>query len=461
MQKSSLIVRLLVMTLLSVASHVQQGHAATVQLLRDPESLELLQHLGQPLIEAAGLAAQRPVQFHIILAPSVNAFALPNHHIVVNSGLLQTAQNPGEIVGVLAHELGHLAAGHAIQLQETARNVSVRTLITMAAGLVAGLAAKDGQIVGATLMGGAASGQSTLLDTMRQKEHQADQLAIHYLSRAHLSSEGMVSFMERINREQRLTVLPAPYLLTHPLNSQRVIELRDLAQAQQQRQPVQSVMDAEQQLFARVQAKLTAIQATDPKQFARELQQQMAQQPDTRHPLAQRYGLALAHRYAGELNDALSMFNQLLREQPDDPWLLRERALTYREQGHLSQAEADLRLALRHQINHTDLRYHLALVLSERKDPRAASHILRQLTLDDQEEASTFYLLGQVEEQLGRTGYSHLALARHAHLVMDLDASFWHYREAARTLPVDAPERHHLQSELAHVQKLRHERPQR
>ncbi|MBF0124325.1 MAG: M48 family metalloprotease [Magnetococcales bacterium] len=443
-----------------LAKDKPQGGAAEVHLLNDPESTELLNQLGRPLIEAAGLAPQRPVQFHIILARAINAFALPNHHIVFHSGLIESARDPGELSGVLAHELGHLAAGHAIQLQEAAGNISVRTLITMAAGIAAGVAAKDGQIIGATLMGSSAAGQSTLLDTMRQKEHQADQLAVHYLSRAHIGSDGMIHFMERLNREQRLAVLPAPYLLTHPLNSQRVIELRDMAQQQRPTtdHEASGSQQQNQQWLARVQAKLEAIQATDPQQLALQLEQKLPAITDDKSLFVARYALALALRYAGELERAEQLFSRLLQQQPQDVWLLRERALTRLERGQLSPAETDLRSALQQRPEQSDLRYHLARALNERKQYPAASGILRQLTIDDQEDARAFYLLGQVEQQLGHIGSSHLALARYARLTMDLDASLWHYREAEKTLPSASLERDTLPSELAQIRKLRQER---
>jgi predicted Zn-dependent protease len=429
-------------------------------MLVDPEAVDLLKHLGTPLVRAARMDPEG-VKFHVILNPVLNAFALPGGHVVLHSGLIHAMRTPGELSGVLAHEIGHLAAGHHVQMASTGRNISIGTLIAMATGLAAGIASGNAGVAQASIMGGAAAGQSAMLGMMRQREQQSDQLAVRYMALNGMDPAEMASFMDRLNREQRMVTMPPPYLLTHPINSQRLMDIRDLVQQTPiSGEPATDQQQARLRLWlARAQIRIEAATVADPGELVTRFSQRLPGAAPGHDRLVLKYGLAIAHRYAGQLPEAAHHLAELLQERPEDPYLLREHSLVLSEQGHYPQAEAGLRRALGYLPDHRDLRYHLAFVLGEQHQYAQATGLLRQLTNEDPDDARPFYLLGVLEGKKGQSASSHLALARHHRLAMDIEAALWHYREALALLPKGSPDHTAATGELVDFRKQLQEMP--
>src|ERR1700683_4741316 len=98
-------------------AHAQQSRQAGPPIIRDAEIEQLLREYTQPILKAAGLAQQN-VRVVIINDPSFNAFVADGHRIFINSGALMQANTPNEVIGVLAHESGHIAGGHLARMRE-------------------------------------------------------------------------------------------------------------------------------------------------------------------------------------------------------------------------------------------------------------------------------------------------------------------------------------------------------
>ncbi len=418
-----------------------------IVLVTGPETADLLNSLMKPLLRAAGYS-DKTVKLHVMLAESLNAFALPNQHIVLHSGLLLKVRGRDELAGVLAHELAHLAAGHHVKLRSDAKGMSVSTLIAALAGLAVGAATGSGRMGQATMMGGMASARSSMLSSVRQKELQADRLALRYLSDAGFDPNGLAGFLERVSQEQRLTQLPPPYLMTHPISSQRVMEARQMARDR----PTRSLRPDDRHDFAlkRVQAKLVAGTTRDPATAATRFRNRLKKHPKD---FPARYGLAAAQRYTGHLPEAEKNLNRLLKTHPGDIYLLRERGLVRLERGNMKRAEADLRQALAKKPNNDDLQYWLAFVLKERKKHAEAARLLRRLTLKHPLKARYFYLLGLVEGKQGRRASSHLALGHHYRLKLERRTARWHYEEASKLFPKNSQGWRLAKNELKKLQQ--------
>ncbi|MBF0177903.1 MAG: M48 family metalloprotease [Magnetococcales bacterium] len=450
--------RLLLSSLLSMAMALSHPDAAgskekdpdTVILISDPEITDLLDQLAAPLVQIARFPPES-IRFHVILSDSLNAFALENNHIVFHSGLILAVHNRDELAGVMAHEMGHLVAGHHIKMQDEARNLSIRSLIAAAVGIAAGVVAHDSNIAEAAIAGGAASSHTSMLTSMRQKEQQSDRIAISFLSQAGYNPIGLAHFLERINREQRLASQPPPYLLTHPLSSARITEAKDSAAIYPPPNPRPD--HGKSAWISRIQAKLAAGVGDDPGASAERLHKRMTLGDSAETIQAARYGLAMAQRYGGHLSDSEANLTTLLSESPKNPYFLRERGVTRLEMNRIDEAEKDFKAALLLLPNHFDLRYQLAVTLIERKQFEQASRILRQLTSERPLEPKPFYQLGLVEGEMQRLGASHLALARYHHLMTDSRNALWHYQEAVRLLPAQSQEQTIAQAEW---DQLRH-----
>ncbi|MEO5371810.1 MAG: M48 family metalloprotease [Magnetococcus sp. DMHC-1] len=424
-------------------------------LISDPEISDLLDQMAAPLIQAARFPPES-IRFHVILNTSLNAFALENGHIVFHSGLLLAAHGRDELAGVMAHEIAHLSAGHHIQLRDEAKNLSIRSLIATAVGIAAGIVAHDSNITQGAIAGGAASSQTALLTTMRQKEQQADRLAIPYLASAGFDPKGVGNFMERINREQRLASQPPPYMLSHPISSLRMTEAKDLAT---QYPPRKARPDHDESAWLlRIQAKLEAGVDADPDASAERFRKRASLSASPEAAQAANYGLAMAQRYGGHLTESDAILTALLAETPKNPYFLRERGLSRMEMNRMEEAQKDFQNALTLLPNHFDLRYQLAVTLNERKQYDQANRLLRQLTSEQPQEPKPFYQLGLAEGELHHPGASHLALARYHRLMADSRNALWHYQEAVRLFPARSQEQTIAQTEwdqLRHPKKGR------
>src|SRR3984885_11228994 len=125
--------------------------------LRDAEAEQLLRDYTRPVLRAAGLEKQN-VQIVIINDSAFNAFVADGHRIFVNYGALMQSETPNQIIGVLAHETGHLAGGHLAKLHEQLERAQTQAVIAMLLGagaLAAG--AKGGNGNGGLADAGAAA----------------------------------------------------------------------------------------------------------------------------------------------------------------------------------------------------------------------------------------------------------------------------------------------------------------
>ena len=103
------------------------------KVLRDTESEQLLRDYTRPVLRAAGLEKQN-IQVVIINDRAFNAFVADGHRIFVNYGALMQSETPNQIIGVLAHETGHLAGGHLAKMHEQLARAQTQMIIAMLLG---------------------------------------------------------------------------------------------------------------------------------------------------------------------------------------------------------------------------------------------------------------------------------------------------------------------------------------
>src|SRR5436309_3055091 len=134
----------------SVGPAAPQDRARGLPLIRDAEIEQLLREYTQPILRVAGLAQQN-IQVVIINERSFNAFVADGRRIFVNVGALMEAKTPNEIIGVFAHETGHIAGGHLARMREEIARAETSAIIAMLLGvgaMVAGARAGAGSGIG-------------------------------------------------------------------------------------------------------------------------------------------------------------------------------------------------------------------------------------------------------------------------------------------------------------------------
>lgn len=122
-----------------------KANAQGLPLIRDTEIEALLTDYAKPIFRAAGLGSGR-VTVRIVRNDAFNAFVLDGSNVFVHTGALMQAQTPNEVIGVIAHETGHIAGGHMAALRARIAKDQTRALLTQILG------------IGAMIAGGVAGG---------------------------------------------------------------------------------------------------------------------------------------------------------------------------------------------------------------------------------------------------------------------------------------------------------------
>jgi predicted Zn-dependent protease len=161
-----------------------------------------------------------PYRFHVTIVdgPIFNAFAAPGSQIVVFRKMLQAAERPEELAGVLAHEMQHIYRRHA--MKALVRDLSIAAIVGAVFGDITGIGAFAVQ----------AARTMTTLHYSRETETEADREGLHLLQAARIDPAGMVRFFETLKKQTGGAALPA-YLSTHPNTDERIAEMKVLAAA--------------------------------------------------------------------------------------------------------------------------------------------------------------------------------------------------------------------------------------
>src|SRR5438093_1347016 len=206
-------------------------------VIRDAEIEQLLREYTQPILQAAGLAKQN-VQIVIINDRSFNAFVADGRRIFINAGTLMDAETPNEVIGVLAHETGHLAGGHLARLREQLAAATTQSIVALLLGVGAMVAAarsnspSAGQGAMAAIQAPQAMIQNSLLGYVRSQEESADRAGVKFLTATGQSAKGMHDSFKRLADQIRFQAQYIdPYFQSHPMPDERVRALAVLAQA--------------------------------------------------------------------------------------------------------------------------------------------------------------------------------------------------------------------------------------
>lgn len=294
---------------------VARAQSRSVPIVRDAEIEALVTDYATPIVKTAGLGKQA-IRIVLVNNPSFNAF-VDGRRIFINTGALLQAETPNEIIGVLAHETGHLAGGHQFKLREQLANAKTMAVVAglLGAGaMVAGAASRQGGLAQAgagVAMGGTEVAMRSLLNYQRTEEMAADRSAITYLASTGQSAKGMLTTFERFSSALSLTgTRMDPYRISHPLPRERIANLETLARAS----PYFDKLDspALQQRHDLMRGKIAAYTGGG----ASVLQ---TFRKDPRN-IGARYGDAIATYLNGSSQSALSKIDALIKEQPKNPY---------------------------------------------------------------------------------------------------------------------------------------------
>ncbi len=286
-----------------------------VPVVRDAEIEALLYDYAAPILRVAGVRRDR-IEIVLVNDRSFNAF-VSGRRIFINVGAIVQSETPNEIIGVIAHEIGHLAGGHQDRLRQQidrAQTIAaVTTILGVAAG-VAGAASDNDAIAGAgsgLVLGGAEAAQRGFLAYRRTEELAADRAAVDYLNRTGQSSKGLLTTFERFQRNLQMAGRNVnPYRISHPLPRDRLAALETIAK--QSPHFNKSDPPALQRRHDRARAKILSYvygQGASRRAFQ-----------DNPGSLAARYGEAISTFLHGSPQAAIPMIDALIASAPNDPY---------------------------------------------------------------------------------------------------------------------------------------------
>ncbi|MBL4893993.1 MAG: M48 family metalloprotease, partial [Emcibacter sp.] len=188
---------------LGVPQSVYAKKGGGLSILRDAEIERTIRRMAEPIFEVADLD-KNSVKTYLINDDSLNAFVAGGQNIFLHSGLLIQAKNANQVIGVIAHETGHITGGHLSRFSDGIRSATVMTLLGAILGAAA-IAAGSGDAGMALILGGQHIGTRTFLKYSRTQESAADQAGLTFLERSGQSGVGLIDFLDYLGDQELMT----------------------------------------------------------------------------------------------------------------------------------------------------------------------------------------------------------------------------------------------------------------
>lgn len=423
---------LLLAVSLALPAGTAQAQQRALSLIRDAEIESTIRAYADPLFRAAGLD---PLAIRVLLVndDSINAFVAGGQRLFINTGLLMRADTPNQVKGVIAHETGHIAGAHLSRIQDELKNATIEQIIGMLLGAGAAVASGQGGALPAGALLGNEIAKRSLLKYSRTQESAADQAGMGFLDATHQSSRGMAEFFEKLEEQEFL--LPQnqdPYLLTHPLTTDRVSAVEQHVSES----PYSDAKDPPEDIarHERMIAKL--------KGYIWPLQRVEQEYPKTDTSIGARYARAIAYFRVSRMPEALQLMDSLLADIPNDPYFLEQKGQILFENGKLQEALPFYTAAFNQLPTEPLLGLELAQVEIELEQPELVKSAIRHLeavTTIEPRMSRAWYFLSVAYGRDGNLPMSALAQAEQAMAQGNSDEAWAQAKRALEGMPTGSP----------------------
>ncbi len=418
-----------------------------LSLIRDAEIENTIHAFAAPLLRAADMDVST-LKVHLVKDSSLNAFVTHGLNLFLHTGLLMRADDPSQVIGVMAHEFGHVAGGHIIlreqQLEATQKNLWLSYALGAAAALATG---RGDAFVGVT-MGTQSSLVENLMSFSRAEESQADQAGTEYMDKIGMSCVGLLKFMRLLeNQELLITARQDPYLRSHPLTRDRIAFIENHVRTAGL--PADTVPPAWKLAYARVRAKLFGFLETPGRTLQR--------YPESDASIPARYARAIAHYRLAETDIAVRMIDGLIKDLPRDPYFLELKGQVLFEAGDAEGSIPPYRESVRLSPHDAPLQLGLARALIARGndgDFKEAAKALEQALRDEPDAPGYWKQLAIARGRDGNEAWASYAMAEYAlRTGRNAEAKF-HAGKALTALPSGTPARLRAEDIKAEAERL-------
>ena len=443
-------VRRQIVALMSIGAALITPLSASGQeqsFIRDTEIENTIRVYSAPLFAAAGIDASS-VKIYLVNDKRLNAFVAGGMRIFINTGLLQAAEHPGQVIGVLAHEIGHIAGGHLVRIHEGLRNATAQAVLTAILGTAATIAAGRPDGAAATIAGASSIGQRSILSYTRSMEQAADQAAARYLEEAGLSSQGLLEFLRKLARDEDGGAGGLdPYTRSHPLTNDRIRFLEHNVQtARFSNSPIAAdLVEAHKRMRGKLNGFLDAPEPTLARYAGK-------------NDIEAQYARALALMRRNETDKALAIIDGVLATSPKDPFLHELRGDILRDAGRTKEAISAYQTAIEILPWAALIRIALAQTQLAEENPGALDSVIESVKTALRYEPEIPRAWRQLATAYGRKeehGKAAHALAEEAMLRGDPKGASRHADKALSVLPKGSPEWLRAQDIVLEVKRTR------
>lgn len=411
---------------------IEPAAAQGIDLIRDTEMERVLKSYEDPIATAAGLDPAA-IKIYIVNDPSINAFVAEGQNIFVNTGLFLQLHTPNQVIGVMAHETGHIAGGHLLRDTSAISKASVPMLIGLAVGIAAMIAGAGDAGMGAMMLGEQAA-QAQFFAFSRVQEATADQMGQRFLRATHQSGEGMVEVFEQMANARAMSMnINNPFISDHPADRERIALLQRLADAS----PYRDVKDSPESLheFHMIQAKLAG--------FLANVDAVLTRYPPSDTSEEARYARSIAYFRKPELKSALAEMNSLLKDEPKNPYFWEVLGQIYVSMGQPEKGVGPYQKAVDALPDAPLLRVLLASAQLATDKPVLAKPALDNLKvalLRENDDTFTWYETAQAYSALGNQPMADLSTAERFYYAGIMPKAAFFAKRAAHGLAQGSPD---------------------
>lgn len=435
MRKNSLRAGLLAVILAVTASvlvpTLANAQGRELRFVRDAEIEETIRIYSEPMFEAAGLNVES-VDVFLINDKSLNAFVAGGMNMFLHTGLLQEADSPLEVMGVIGHEAGHIAGSHIAGRRQQMERSTAQMIASYVIGFGAALATGRADVAMAAITAGQSLSIGDMLAYSRSQEQAADQAGVTYLERAGYSPEGLLEFMSLMeDQEALLSGSQEPYLRTHPLTRERMRFLQQAASESPHKG--EPAPERFQKMHDRMHAKLDGFLEA-PVRTLRKYEDEDS--------VPARYARAIAYFRVPMLEKSLPLIEGLIEEHPDDPYFHELKGQMLFQNGRVDDALGPYRRAVDLRPKSPLLRLRLAEVQVQTERDGLNEPVLDNLQIvlaKEPTNATAWRLKAIAHGRMGDIGESALALSESALARGDLGQARQQSARAQQLLDRNSP----------------------
>ena len=418
-------------TVIALVIAMMATPARALGLIRDAEIEQLMADYSRPLLIAAGLEPER-VGIALVNNKSLNAFVANGQNMYIFTGLILEAEEPNMVIGVIAHEIGHITGGHLARGGEARTRAQGPALIATILGL-GSILAGAGDVGMALIAGGQQFAQRSYLRYSRGQEAAADITALQLLEATGQSPQGIIGMMDQLANQEILSeVYQDPYARSHPMSRDRVNAYIQGAKDSDyfEAEDAPALIDRHNMAKAKIYGFLDKPTTT-----------LRRYKDDNSQP--GRYARAIALYRQGRQQAAVNMVDGLIAEMPDNAYLYELKGQIYYETGNAAKGIAPYEKSVALLPDEPLLRIGLATCQlgvganggeANRAVNEAAIANLRRALREDPSNSTAFFQLSKGFGQLGQTAMAQWALAEYYAGIGSPEAAM-HAQRALKGLP--------------------------